>query len=635
MSGIAALLLAIASAETPADGPSAETLVYLNARMALAEGDPREAVQLWLLRNAVATRTGSVSVHDPDFRSVTWAALGDLGICPEGLPLDEDGAGLWPLAMHDWFVRGVGRRATPPRPRPFDAFEVGRQQRFVSIEDVLSASEIAEVTLYRGACLLPRALLLRAGEAPLADPADRQVVARTLLWLLDRAEETLSPDRVRGRSVIAARRFDLHLQLAALAAREARADARSRARRGRTAGLSRASAEALLAEAPASTLDPGSPTARILAASAAWPVDEWMALSAERRRFLFRHARTAGVDRAALDAVALGVIDALAARGEGAEVAAWIGLRTEDPEALPEAVWSGARGARLLSLDAASGFPERGPVALHRGVRALEGGDLPAALRSFGAALRHAPDSAASADVARLARRWLSFVAGQFEVSDALLATLRELLPARESAAVLEDLAWRAAFHADAASFTLLRDRDPGTGALGHRLAFLAPLARGDGPGFDAGLRRALAAGPSEGLRLVDLLLQRLELEDDAVRAAQVPTLLAVESALRPLAAGDARDARAVAARVDRCRAIREGAGAGGSPWAEADGIRSVSPDRAVHAGAVRLAPSDPLPWPFAAEEVAAPSVFDPIALIPVTWRDADGRRVFGWRLGG
>ena len=52
-------------------------------------------------------------------------------------------------------------------------------------------------------------------------------------------------------------------------------------------------------------------------------------------------------------------------------------------------------------------------------------------------------------------------------------------------------------------------------------------------------------------------------------------------------------------------------------------------------AGSVRLAPSDPLPWPFRPISVSAPSPFEPLELTPVEWKDADGRWVLGWSIGG
>jgi hypothetical protein len=620
------LLLALALAAEPSDA----TIVYYNARMALSEGEPLEAAKLWLLRNTLADHTGQVSPYDGDFTSVTWAALGEMGVCQDGLANDDEGAGLWPLAMHNWVVSQMGRRTRASRPRPFDAFAVGRQQRFVSIGDVLSASEMKELSLFRGRCLRPKLALTLAGESPKADLSDRMVAARLLLSLVDKAEETLRDRQVRGRSALAARRFDLYLQLAALSAREARQEARAEARRGRQRGLSRESAQAMLEEAPDYAFGPTSPAAEVLRDAVTWAPDAWMALSAERRRFLFIHARAYGGDPAALDAVALGVIDALIAAGDGAELQQWIGLRTVDPDAAARAVWADERGQRILAMDDASGFDERAVIALHRAVHQLEGGDLSSSLRSFAYALQRAPGSTASDDVARLSRRWLSYVAGRFALTDELLRTLRELVPAPDYAVILEDLLWRAALHADPEAFARGLANQPSRGAIERRLTLLTPLARGDVGAFQRGLRAGMAASPAETTRFIGLLLQRLELEEPDVRAAHHPTLVQVEALLETVD-DDGRQARVVAGLLDRSRALRDGIDGGG----DQDGPRAFSPDAEIFMGSVRLAPADPLPWPFRAADVPAPSVFEPFELLPEAWRDADGDRVLGWGIRG
>ncbi len=57
------------------------------------------------------------------------------------------------------------------------------------------------------------------------------------------------------------------------------------------------------------------------------------------------------------------------------------------------------------------------------------------------------------------------------------------------------------------------------------------------------------------------------------------------------------------------------------------------SPARDTFAGNIRVAPSDPLPWPFSAPSLRTPSPFTPIRMRPHEWRDVDGQWVFGWRL--
>jgi hypothetical protein len=612
--------------------PSEATVIYYNARMAMREDRPLEAAKLWLLRNALEQQTARVSPYDADFHSVTWAALGELGICQDGHPTDEAGAGLWPLALHNQVVLTRTRKQKARRPRPFDGFQLGRQQRFISVGDVLSAQELRTVQLFRGRCARPHLAAIAAGEAITADLSERAVGARVLQHLLEQARTTLVKDKVRGLAAIDARLFDVRLQLAALAAQEARREMRDRARRGRQLGFSREAITVMREDAPATTLDPDSESARILRACVDWPVDEWMAIEPERRRFLFQQARTFGADPAALDRVALGLIDRLTSEGDGEQVTRWIAHR--DPGAPAELLWQGERGQRLLGLDRESGFREHAVLALHRGVYELEGGDLPSALRSLALAVQLAPDSSDAETTRSLALRWLSYVAAQFEIGDALLVTLQQLVPARDYAVILEDLLWGAAFRADAASFDRGLAAQVGRGALERRLALLAPLARGDAQGFVKGLREGLQTSPTETLRFLDQLVQRLELEDADVRASQLATLVRARDLLVPLAQAEGRQGRRVTDLLDRTQAIAEGLGGLPSPT-DRDRARALDPSGAVFAGSVRLAPSDALPWPFREEEVAAPSIFTPLELRPVEWRDADGVWVFGWSIRG
>jgi hypothetical protein len=209
-------------------------------------------------------------------------------------------------------------------------------------------------------------------------------------------------------------------------------------------------------------------------------------------------------------------------------------------------------------------------------------------------------------------------------------------VPRRDYGVILEDLMWRAAFHADAQSFERGIRNQAGRGALERRLALLAPLARGDLRRFEEGIAAGLQHSPSETLRFLDRLVERLKLEDGEVRSAQLPTLERLDRRLAPMISDPeigGRRARSAASLQARIQAIREGLGAmERSPQGKA---RTLAPEGQVFAGSIRLAPVDPLPWPFQATEVTAPSVFEPLRLTPVEWRDEHGELVFGWSVAG
>lgn len=614
-----------------AEPPSDQTLVYYNARMALREDKPEEALRLWLLRNAIESQTGVVSAHDADFRSVTWAALGDAGVCQDGHATDEEGAGLWPLALHNWVVRNMGRRPSPLPANPFKAFDLSRQQRFISVNDVLNTQELDAVRFFQGPCTLPNTALIRAGERPDSALSDRQVTARLLRNLLERARLSLKEGHIRGRAAIEARLFDLDLQLTELAAREARQQELEALRRGRASGMLRGSLDAIRDEAPITTLGPETEAWRILQACVDWPISEWMALSPDRRIFLFDHASEQVDAPEKLDAIALGVLDELIDTQEGAQAERWIARYSTK-----KTIWAGERGAALLALDDESGFSERGVIALHRGLYQLETGEMTESLRSLAYALRYAQESRDPDALENLSLRWVSYVASQFEINDALMLTLKELVPRREYSLLLEDLLWRAALRADTGSFERGQRYQVRGNAMERRLLLLEPITKGDLSTFERQIRRGLKDNPNETLQFLERLLQRLELEDAQVRTAHIPTLLTIIDALSPLLEGDPRGRapRKAAELSDRSQAILEGLGAMEPNASAGQRGHSLGPDGEVYAGSVRLAPSDPVPWPFPLIKASAPSAFEPLDLTPVEWQQ-DGVMVFGWEISG
>ncbi len=252
-------------------------------------------------------------------------------------------------------------------------------------------------------------------------------------------------------------------------------------------------------------------------------------------------------------------------------------------------------------------------------------------------ALQHAPESRSSDRVRSLSRRWLSYVASRFEITDDLLVTLQELVPRRDYGIILEDLMWRAAFHADQESFQRGVRNQAGRGALERRLALLRPLAAGNLGRFANGIQKGLNISPSETLRFLNQMVQRLELEDADVRTAQLPTLAKLSQILAPLAdegGNSGRRGRTATELLARCQAIREGLGSLGPEASAHARARSLAPTGEVYAGSVKLAPADPIPWPFRAVEPPAPSIFTLLPLTPVEWRDEGGELVFGWSLG-
>lgn len=609
-----------------AEKPDPATLVYYNARMALSERRPTEALKLWLLRNALESRTGALSPHDEDFLSVTWVALGELGLCQDGLRFDSSGAGLWPLALHNWFVRNRRRKQLPARPSPFDAFELGQQQRLISVRDVLSVQELQTVRFFRTTCFRMSDVLVDAGGSMSDDPADAEIALGVLRNLLEKALRTLKKDRVRGAAMIQARLFDVRLrQIEQLEKSLLRAERQLR-RRGKVLQLN---------------LGPSVEVARteemsaLLSVTSGWTVDDWLALDSARRLFLYDQVRPA-TEPDAQRQLQLSVIDRLIAQGAGKELGMWIAYAGDEEPAKAQ-IWSGARGKALLGLERSTGFRERSAIALHRGVDYLGSGALADALRSFAYGLHYASESTYAEQTRRLSLRWLSYVASRFEVTDELVAMLVALVPRADLAHVLEDLLWTAALSADAPSFDRIIRAHRGRGALVRRAARLRPLADGDVGRFLTALRAELTEAPHTSLRFLRRFLQRLQTQDGDVRINHRATLLAMRALLSAkLLEAERRGgvAEKIAKLDDAAASMLDGMPGEAATDSARDRARGLSPSAEVFAGRIRLAPSDPLPWPFPLPTgLRAPSVFTPLAVTPVQWRSEAGV-VMGWKLG-
>jgi hypothetical protein len=219
---VAAIAAAAPSAAAGPDAPSNHAVLFYNARLALREERPTDVLKLWLLRNALVDRGEERGAEDDEFRSVVWAALGRLGLCQDGFAQDSGGAGLWPVAFHNWLVDALQKGPPPSRPPPWDAFTAGRQQRFISLQDVLSPAEMRSVAFFRGLCLGPYLAALERGESPLFELKDRARIGSMMQDLLRHARKTVHPDKVQNLAVLEARIFDLELALTELLARKAR-----------------------------------------------------------------------------------------------------------------------------------------------------------------------------------------------------------------------------------------------------------------------------------------------------------------------------------------------------------------------------------------------------------------------------
>ncbi|MHB8874297.1 MAG: hypothetical protein ACYC8T_11470 [Myxococcaceae bacterium] len=627
---IASLLLTAVLGGAPPAVPD-QTLIFYNARLAGREKHPAEVLKLWLLHNAVASQKGQPGTFDHDFLTSVWVALGELGYCPDGLPDDARGAGLWPIALQNWLVHNLSRGPPTSPATPFNAFDVGKQQRHVSLHDVLTYPEFRSVSFFRTECTLPWTTMWELEGTGWPNLKDRIVVARLLRKLLRQARTTIVPGKVEQTAAIEARIFDIDLLLGELQARAARRKARATRLQSRGLGVAEGSDEPLL---PA--FKPDSEEGRILRNSLQWTPAAWLSLSRERRLFLFSRAKPVSSDPPALQRLELSLLDAIIDKREGAEAEQWIGmLGGKETPSERRAVFAGERGRRLLELDRPTRFRERAVIALHRGVAFLEEGNLDESLRSFAYALSYAAGSREERAVLALARRWLSYVLSRHETTDAVVATLKALAPRTDYNAILEDLVWRAALTADAKSFELCARSTSGNSAFDARIKRLRPLAHGNPAEFGTQLRKGLTDETFVSLRFLKQLVEKVEGEGGDVRRAQAPTLAMLLKLVAPLTQGEGvgSQKRASAELMERIQAVLEGLPGVEATPAGTNPERGLSPRTETFAGSIRLAPSDPLPWPFAVADAPPPAAIAQLGLEPVEWRGPEGELVMGWRL--
>ncbi len=629
-----------------------QTLVFYNARLALREGRPLDVLKLWLLRNAIES-SGTLSVNDGDFRSTVWAALGESGLCPDGFIEDDDGAGLWPIAIHNWLLKNQ-RREPPSQPNAWSSFRGGVQQRPVSLFDVLDVEELRTVRFSRALCLTPWVqqprLFLRTGAVQWVDMNDRLSVGLMLKDMLQLARDRVHQDKVTGLALLDTRLFDLDVALTRLQAQKARQQTSVLDQALRAAGVTPGGRleMAKRREEAFGTSAQGSLWRRAMA----WPAPEWLSLREDRRLSLFADADRglAGiVDDAVRDDLVIAVADALIVRGDGAGVGRWLGFAAGPPEGhgtddvvdqrhgaptrterLQGALFRAARGERLLSLDVSTGFRERSALALHRGVDFVRAGDTIGALRSFAFALAHADDSADPETMHRLARRWLAFVLSQYATTDEVIGIVEQFVPGVDYAVVVDSLVWRAAFHQDAPSFVgVCASATRRKAAAVLRLCTqLEPLMRGNPVALWAAVEDK---GGAAAVRFAERLLDELSSEPLDVRQNQRSTLQLTLRVLDDAAGGGA----SLQKKVDGLRRRAQGLLDGIAAFDDSvrGRVEAIAPDDEAYVGSVRLAPADPLPWPFARPQATPPDPFLPIALRPVE-QTRDGVTTFAWSLG-
>jgi hypothetical protein len=613
--------------------PSPQVETFYNARISLREGNPTDAMKFWMLHQSLFQMERQKNLFEADFRSVLWASLAELSLCPDGVPIDNaGGAGLWPLAAHNWLIINGGREGAEQQ-NPFDAFEAQTQQRFVSVHDVLSLEELKTVEFAAGStCFLPNVLQFNRGESVFIALDDPLKLIPLLRSLLKQSLTTLDLKKVVSTVPIQARMFDLDLALVEAQRNALQRKGRAAEEMAREVGVTASGARS--AGKLAEQWKPDSPQAVFLRNALLWKSSEWMLLSSERRLFLFAQAQFFAPPGETLERVLLSIVDELIAQKNGVELSQWLGFLNDSKfKQQKPIVFESVRGEQLLSMDIQTGFKERSVIALHRGVSFLESGHLFESLSAFAFALSKADESSQAEKCRALSLRWLSFVLAQFEATPEVIAVLKALVPKRDYVTVIEDLVWRAAWLSDAASFERLASTTPKGASFDVKVENLRPLSLGNAGALANRLRDAALDQPYLTLRFVKQLLERLQLESAEVRKAQLPTLKVLLEVLAQIEVSQgpkSSTARIAKEQIAVVNSMLDGLLVF-NPSEQAK-ARNLDRQREAFAGNIRLAPSDALPWPFSMPEPSPPSPLVPLKLVPVEWRGEAQQLIFGWK---
>ena len=568
-----------------------------------------DVMRWWLARGALEAQGRTNDLIVP-MTSALWVAAGATGACIENYPYDNSGAGIWPVAMHNYLVHNINinRSKGETLQNQFQFFKKSKQSRLISYDDLLNSVELKSFITRSGSCAARSNILqnLERLNTDYKDANNRTTIAVSMLHFLMRARETINAEFVMSNSLIEARIFDLKLYLAS----------QKKGKGGRPM------------TAPEK--------AELLQLASKWNVSDWMSLRAERRLFLYSQIADSIADYETKQKIILGIIDALISEKKGTEISDWVAFLNATEYEQKKVIWDGQRGDRLLGLGAESGFTHRGVVALHRGVYFFQAGDVREALRSFSLAIKYSDESAQPQPVRLAARRWLSYVAGSYDVKPELVAVLKEVLPREDFNIILQDLVWRSALHFDNKSFDSLMKFASGQAAWTARLQRLVSLSRGKVREFNSELNASLNEDPYASSKFITELFDHIESEEIKIRKDLNPVLLALQGQFLSMQADPEKgksSSRFLSEALIRCDALLKGSTQGGAVLKTArENIRSLNPKAVVFAGSVRLAPTDILPWEFLQRTFEPPSVFLDIGIFPAELVAKNMDNIPGWK---
>jgi hypothetical protein len=465
-------------ADAPPDVEALQKKSYALARQATLEKNSVGTLKAWLLAQAL-TEQGYPFPDPRSFHRLIWLSLDRENLCPDLAP-ELDDLGLWSLIYYNFAVKRY--RASSQSTGTLSPLVPGQDSiRMVNLESSLSLAEWKSLKVFRSECRLQERL---ANDDKTLPARARSLVV--LESLLKQAQKTVRPE-VEGRPLIDARLEQVQLALA----RETK-------------------------QPP-----PSSPTKNLEKLSH----QDWARLDLATAAELFpawqkAHKEQEGQERA------LAIVDQVIELRQSDKLKFWIAQASPmEKRDLRAAIWSGERGAKLLTQDR---FSERAVVALYRGVDQLETNRLEDAFRSLALARKFASVSRQRKDIEWHLGNWLKYAAIRYQVSDELLKYLIAYLEPEDLREILKQMVWQAAFHGDAALNKLFQ------------LPQLPMDLRKNQPYFEALKRGQLATVRSASsmergqfLRFVREYGKQLEFVSFGILLKQQSTLVRLEQSLR------------------------------------------------------------------------------------------------------
>lgn len=433
-------------------GYANKSLVELNndiiqsAKSALNEKNYDDVIKLWLIHNGIKSQLEKAQYGE--LITLTWYAASRLGICPQNLPKDELGAGLWSIVVHNYIIsprktKGIQDRYGIGKLR---SFTKGKQYRKIDLNDVISPEELGTIRMKSGHCDISD-LIVSGVDLDTAGRKRNQYfnsnTAVVLKDLLSYAQKNIATPNIIGKSVINARLFLIGLYLV------------------KNNSNKLPQIESFLAKTKRKLLG--------------FTADDWASLPYEIQFALFPSALETIEHRDKRQQLILGIIDRLIALKKGESVEGFIAfLDAQSDPLLKRKIWNETRSNGLLALDRErTGFKGRSIIAWHKAVEYYDKGDLEGAFKYFSLALEFAGENPKEELIKRRIKNWISRILSEYRFDRRVIDFLYSYLKTTELREIEKELIWKAAIYQEPYFFKKVKNRKSRYRSMNRSMVYL------------------------------------------------------------------------------------------------------------------------------------------------------------------